>query len=137
MSAYPDEKFFGTIDQVRINTIQKGVLVSYNSLVLCQNEKLLLKPGMTATATVVVAEKAKALRVRNQAFLVSTIENDFDSTRKIVWVKTGDFTSGLPAKQVEVGVGIKGDIYTEVTKNIKEGDEVLIKVVNKSKSAAK
>ena len=137
VSAYPDEKFYGKIEQVRINPIQKGVLVSYQSLVLCSNDKLLLKPGMTATATVVVAEKAKALRVPNQAFLVSPIEVEFDSDKMYLWIKSGSFTSGLPVKKVEVMTGIRGDIFTEVTKNLNEGDEVLVKVIKKGKTDAK
>ncbi len=136
VSAYPDEKFEGKVDQVRINPVPKGGLVSYQSLVICENEKMLLKPGMTATATIVVNDKANALCVPNQAFFVSPIDIEYENGKKFLWKKVDRLVDGIPMIRVEVETGIRGDIFTEVTKNLKAGDEVLVKVTTKGKSGS-
>lgn len=46
VSAFPDKTFNGVINQVMINPVKSGALVSYQAIVLCNNEELLLKPGM-------------------------------------------------------------------------------------------
>jgi HlyD family secretion protein len=137
VSAYPDEKFEGKIGQIRINPIPKGGLVSYQSLVVCDNNKMLLKPGMTATATIVVNDKEKTLCVPNQAFYVSPIDMEYETGKKFLWVKTDKLINGLPMRRIEVETGIRGDILTEVTKNLKAGDEVLVKVTKKDKDGAR
>ena len=127
VSAFPEQKFKGSIKQVRINPIQKKGLVSYQSIALAKNEKLFLKPGMTATATIIVSNKARALRVSKNAFLVMPYDIVVDTDKKILWVK--DENSSNELKKVEVEVGVKGDLYYEITKNVKEGDEVLLRVI--------
>jgi len=131
VSAFPDEKFNGVINQVRINPVKSGGLVTYQALVLCDNNDLLLKPGMTATATVVIAQKSNALRVLNQAFIISPEANDKNNTgKKYVWIKSG-FTSGKSYKKTEIIQGLSGDMYTEITKGLKDGDEVMVKIQEK------
>ncbi|MBN1534940.1 MAG: efflux RND transporter periplasmic adaptor subunit [Spirochaetes bacterium] len=137
VSAYPDEKFEGKIGQIRINPIPKGGLVSYQSIVVCDNNRMLLKPGMTATATIVVNDKDKTLCVPNQAFYVSPIDMEYESGKKFLWVKTNRLVNGLPMTRIEVETGIRGDLFTEVTKNLKAGDEVLVKVTKKDSNGSK
>ena len=128
VSAFPDKKFNGIINQVRMNPVKSGGLVTYQALVVCENSELLLKPGMTATATVVIDQKANVLRVLNQAFLISP-ENDSDSEngKKYIWKKTGIGT-GKSYKKTEVKTGLAGDMHTEIVDGIKPGDEVMIKI---------
>ena len=131
VSAYPDSKFKGTIQYVSISPKNKGGIISYGSTVVCKNEDLKLKPGMTASATVIVKRKKNVLRALNQAFLVSPIEipYDQDDENKYVWKKTKSIVDAIPMKRVNVKTGLVGDMYTEITENLKEGDEVLIKVI--------
>jgi len=128
VSAFPDKKFNGVINQVRINPVKSGGLVTYQAIVLCENNELLLKPGMTATATVVIDQKTNVLRVLNQAFIISP-ENDTEpeNGKKYIWKKTGIGT-GKSYKKIEVKTGLAGDMYTEITDGIKAGDEVMIKI---------
>lgn len=128
VSAFPDKIFNGTINQVRINPVKTSGLVTYEALVICDNNELLLKPGMTATATVVVEKKADVLRVLNQAFIISPDNKDEDENgMKYVWKKTG-ITSGKPYKKIEIKQGLAGDMYTEIISGLKEGDEVMTKI---------
>jgi len=131
VSAYPDKKFKGTISQVLINPVKAAGLVSYQALVICDNSELLLRPGMTATATVVVEEKKDVLMVLSQAFIVSP-EDDVNAneTKKIVWKKTG-IIDGKPYKKIEVKTGLQGDMYTEVLEGLKENDDVLVRIKEK------
>jgi len=128
VSAFPDKKFKGVIHQVRINPVKSGGLVTYQALVICENNELLLKPGMTATATVVIDHKQNVLRVLNQAFLISPEENkDPNDGKKYLWKKAG-ISSGKPYKKNEVKLGLVGDMYTEIIDGIKPGDEVMTKI---------
>ncbi len=131
VSAFPEKKFIGTINQVRISPVKSGGLVTYQSLVLCDNSELLLRPGMTATATVVIEEKKNVLMVLNQAFIVSPGDDvDADESKKIVWKKTG-IVKGKSYENVEVKIGLQGDMYTEITEGLKENDEILVRVKQK------
>ncbi|PKL19497.1 MAG: hypothetical protein CVV49_00210 [Spirochaetae bacterium HGW-Spirochaetae-5] len=131
VSAFPDKRFEGTINQVRINPVKSGGLVTYQSIVTCDNPELLLRPGMTATATVVVSEKKGVLMVLNQALIVSPeADMDSDNTKKIIWKKTG-IIEGKSYKAVEVKTGLQGDMYTEITGGLDENDEILVRVKEK------
>ena len=130
VSAYPDKKFNGSISQVRINPVKSGGLVTYQALVLCNNNEVLLKPGMTATATVVIDEKKDVLMVLNQAFIVSPDDSTVSSSKKMVWKRTGVLTDSS-YKPIEVKTGLQGDMYTEITGGLKEGDDVLVRIKGK------
>ena len=75
----------------------------------------------------VVNKKENVLRVLNNAFVVSFDDEDFNPNKKYVWRRKGDLLK-KDVEKVKVGVGLKGDLYTEITKNLKVGEKVLIKV---------
>jgi len=131
ISAFPDKKFNGDIVSVPINSIQKGGLVVYQPIVICDNSEMLLKPGMTATATINIAAKENVLRVPNQALIVSP---DFDSEPRnsripAVWKKNNTLLQDSPITMVEIKTGLIGDIFTEIIDDsLKNGDEILIKI---------
>lgn len=129
VSAYPDKVFTGSISQVRFNPIPQGAVITYQSLVYCNNDELLLKPGMTATAVVQVGEKKNVLRVPNQAFIVSPVKTVDQSGKKIIWKKRKGIIGDLPVEKVEVTTGLVGDLYTEITGgNVSPGDSILVNI---------
>lgn len=130
VSAYPDKKFTGTISQVRISPVKSAGLVTYQALVLCNNSEILLRPGMTATATVVIDEKKDVLMVLNQAFIVSPDDTNTNNSKKIVWEKSG-ILNDKSNKPIEVKTGLQGDMYTEIISGLKEGEEVLVRIKDK------
>lgn len=67
VDAYPNKRFKGTIRQIRNapQTVQN--IVTYDAVIDVDNEKLELKPGMTANVTVVWAERENVLVVPNAA----------------------------------------------------------------------
>ncbi len=130
VSAFPEKKFHGSINQIYMNPISSGGIVKYQSIVICDNEELLLKPGMTATATVVIDEKENVVRVLNQAFMITPDDEKVpEGGKRIVWVKSGPV--GKPYKAAEVKTGLAGDLYTEIVSGVKEGEEVLIRIREK------
>jgi HlyD family secretion protein len=67
VDAYPKKVFKGKIKQVRLNPIDVNGVVTYETVVLVNNEELLLRPGMTASAKIVTKESIDKLIVPNGA----------------------------------------------------------------------
>ena len=67
VDAYPNERFQGTIRQIRNapQTVQN--VVTYDAVIDVDNSDLKLKPGMTTNVSVIVAEKDDVLKVPNAA----------------------------------------------------------------------
>jgi HlyD family secretion protein len=132
VSAYPERKFSGTINQVRINPVVSGAIVTYQSVVICENREQLLKPGMTATATILVNHKKDVLRIPNQAFIVSPKKVELEPGKKVLWRKIIALTKQIPVEMVEVKTGLIGDQYTEILPfNVSEGDSILVSIRKK------
>jgi HlyD family secretion protein len=67
VDAFVNRQFQGKITQVRFAPITNQNVVSYVSIVEVNNDDLKLRPGMTANATIVTAERLNVLRVPNAA----------------------------------------------------------------------
>jgi HlyD family secretion protein len=67
VDAYPDRRFPAEIKQVRYGSQIVDGVVTYETVLLVDNTDLLLRPGMTATADIVVQEIENALLVPNVA----------------------------------------------------------------------
>lgn len=67
VDAYPADTFEGVVSQVRLQPVVEQNVVSYATVIDVPNRELKLKPGMTATVTVAVAEDADVLRVPSAA----------------------------------------------------------------------
>jgi HlyD family secretion protein len=67
VDAFPGEVFRGDVRQVRNSPQTVQNVVTYDAVIDVANPDLKLKPGMTATATFVTAEKDDVLRIPNAA----------------------------------------------------------------------
>jgi HlyD family secretion protein len=65
VDAFPGERFKGKVGQIRnaAQTVQN--VVTYDAVIEVDNDDLRLRPGMTATVTIVHAERADVLAVAN------------------------------------------------------------------------
>jgi HlyD family secretion protein len=63
VDAFPEREFKGIVEQVRLNPTTVSNVVSYNTIVAVDNRELLLRPGMTATVSIVVRKAENALRL--------------------------------------------------------------------------
>jgi HlyD family secretion protein len=130
VDAYPGMTFLGKVEQVRNDPLTENNVVTYNVVVLTDNQKLKLKPGMTAQVKIVVADKENVLRVPTSAirFVPPTsadIEGspDYKENSSYVWIPT----RGGIIKPLPIETGVSDDRYTEITSgNIKEGQEVIV-----------
>ncbi|MGD2245295.1 MAG: efflux RND transporter periplasmic adaptor subunit [Candidatus Aminicenantes bacterium] len=67
VDAFPDENFRGVVKQVRYSPEIVQNVVTYTTIVDVENPELKLRPGMTATVSIVTGEARNALRVSNAA----------------------------------------------------------------------
>jgi HlyD family secretion protein len=67
VDAYPDRTFEATITQVRYGAETTDGVVTYKTVLKVENPGLLLRPGMTATASIIVQKVENTLLVPNTA----------------------------------------------------------------------
>jgi len=67
VDAFPGRQFKGQVSQVRFAPITNQNVVNYTSVVDVDNSDLKLRPGMTASASVITGEKRGVLRIPNAA----------------------------------------------------------------------
>lgn len=67
VDAYPQRVFTGTVTQVRQSPQTVQNVVTYDAVISVSNLDLALMPGMTASTQIIIARRADALRVPDQA----------------------------------------------------------------------
>jgi len=67
VDAFPDENFNGVVKQVRYSPEVVQNVVTYTTIVDVENPEMKLRPGMTATVSIVTGEAKNALRISNAA----------------------------------------------------------------------
>jgi len=139
VDAFPDKNIKGIIHQIRLNpTIQQNV-VTYNVIVMVNNEDGLLLPGMTAHVTITVNEKENVLRIPNSALNFKPKKGDDEKEEKSVKkVEKKSLVYILKDEQlvpVKLVTGITDNMMTEVVSGeLKEGDLVVTKELKDRKS---
>jgi HlyD family secretion protein len=78
VSAWPGRSFPATLQRVGLGSTITDNVVTYKTVLTVKNEDLALRPGMTATASIVTAQRENALLVPNAAlrFVPPTKGND-------------------------------------------------------------
>ena len=72
VDAYPQERFIGRVEQVRLNPVVANNVVTYAAIISAPNRDLKLKPGMTASLNVEIARRDDVLRVPAAALQIQT-----------------------------------------------------------------
>ncbi len=67
VEAFPSESFNGVVQQVRYASTTTNNVVTYTTVVNVENPEQKLRPGMTATVSIIVGEARNVLRVPNSA----------------------------------------------------------------------
>ena len=67
VDAFPENTFQGTVKQVRFSPTVTQNVVTYTTIVDAENPELKLRPGMTATVSIITGEAKGVLRVPNGA----------------------------------------------------------------------
>jgi HlyD family secretion protein len=85
VDAYPDRKFDARIRELRFGSEVIQGVVTYKAVLTADNKDLLLRPGMTATAEIVVQHIEKALVVPNAALrFAPQTTNDQGASRSLL-----------------------------------------------------
>jgi len=146
VDAYGEEKFQGTVSQVRIAaTIQQNV-VTYPVIISAPNPDEKLLPSLTASVSIEVARHEKVLRVPNAALRFKYEPGAAASSagsqgasgttpaapgRHQVWVPDGNDLKAVPVRP-----GITDGSYTEIIEGaLKEGQEVVIGIMESGAKA--
>ena len=82
VQAYPDERFAGTVRQVRLQSRTQENVVNYTVVIDVANPELRLLPGMTANVDFLVASAAEVLKVANVALRFRPTEDMVNAVRE-------------------------------------------------------
>lgn len=104
VGAYPDKQFDAKLTMVRTNSQTVQNVVTYKGILIVDNAKLLLRPGMTATAEIVTGHLPTAILVPNAA---------------LRFVPPATETTNIPPAPVGAGLG---RVWTVINKKLKPHD---------------
>jgi len=101
VDAFPDRKFAGKVRQIRNSPTTVQNVVTYDVVIEVNNADLKLRPGMTANASLITAERSGVLRIPNAALrfrLPESVAKEIKpaATKASQAAKTGG-TNGTPA----------------------------------------
>ena len=105
VDAYPEDKFTGTVSQIRLAPQSIQNVVNYIVIIDVLNDQLKLMPGMTANVKILVASSTDVLKVANMALRFQPPQDLIDTTG------SGGMRGGL------LGRGEAGGDSTRVGRN--------------------
>jgi HlyD family secretion protein len=102
VEAYPDETFYGTVRQIRLQPVTVQNVVNYTVIVDASDKKGVLLPGMTATVDFVIEERKDVLLVPNAALRFQPTEEMMAELRRSGRERVQERSAVLPdsAKQL-------------------------------------
>jgi HlyD family secretion protein len=123
VDAYPGRSFHGTVAQVRNAPITVQNVVTYDVVITTPNPDLALKPGMTATVSIITARRDNVLRVPLRALRFRPASTPPAAhALPAVWVAASDGS----LRRVEVRTGVRDERWAEVAAGaLSEGDRVV------------
>jgi HlyD family secretion protein len=153
VEAYPDRLFHGKVRQVRYAATIVNNVVTYDCVIDVTNSDLKLRPSMTATVDIVIAQRNNALKISNAALRFHPDEGTNNmSGPEFGQNITGSNSSGgqhghgqkaarqasahtiyvlsgggrdVQLKPIQIRTGISDGIYTEVVSGLKEGQQIV------------
>jgi HlyD family secretion protein len=99
VDAYPYRTFHGAVSQIRYGPVTNQNVVNYDSVIGVNNADLKLLPGMTASVSIITAERQNTLKIPNAALRFRPPNTTGSRT------KTNAVLAGLPAAGGRSGAG--------------------------------
>jgi HlyD family secretion protein len=131
VDAFPEQTFAGTLTQIRYSPTEVQGVVTYAAVLDVRNERLELRPGMTATVTITTSSNkgkpavpAAALRFKPKDLASAGPPMELKPGKRRVYilgetVEAGPIAEGKPRDPalvpLEVRVGISDGVWTELT----------------------
>ena len=128
VDAYPGREFAGLVKQVRNAPINVQNVVTYDVVIAVDNPALELKPGMTATVTIVAAERKGVLKVPIRALSFHPPRESGDGAKPEAAGAQGVWrVRGSELERVEVKTALRDEQFAElVSGELREGDQVAV-----------
>lgn len=135
VDAFPNDKFEGSVTQVRRQATTTSNVVTYEVVISAPNPDLKLTPGLTASVSIYTLELENVLAVSTKALRLQPTEDeivpgdklqDCDSKTK-VWIKEGNILKAIP-----VVTGVTNGVLTEIKSGLKKGQTVINGIENES-----
>ncbi len=129
LDGYPNEKFVGSVTQVRLASTTTNNVVTYTVIVSVDNSDGFAIPGMSANVSIITGQAKDVLVIDNKAFKFTPEDNTKKFENQGVWVMT---PSG--PERIDVKVGLSDDNYTQITSDkIKEKTKVIVGTITNKK----
>ena len=137
VDAYPNERFTGRIREIRNAPQVVQNVVTYDAVIEVANPDLRLKPGMTATVTVIADRRGAVLRVPNAALRFRPVGGDAAGVATAGADTVRGDVAGAATRSVfvlangklvrrELGIGLSDGRHTEVIgDSLRAGDLVV------------
>ncbi len=154
VDAFPNRTFHGKVVQVRNAPTTVQNVVTYDTVIDVNNSDLKLKPGMTASVSIVIAHKDDTLKISNAALRyrpadapASTSQAQRSASpagrgrpsgsqgRERRSERTVYLLNGSKPQPVQIKTGISDGVTTELIDGLKEGDRVVTAQLNATASA--
>jgi len=151
VDAYPGQVMRGTVRDIRSAPIMVQNVVNYNAVIAVDNPELRLKPGMTATVSILVAQRQNVLKIPRAALRFQPQLTPKEREQFITAFQTqpapsaSDGTSAAPRRAwhstpkvwiltlegvlwpIAVRLGINDDQFSELKDgDLQEGQELII-----------
>ena len=155
VDAFPNRTFHGKVVQVRNAPTTVQNVVTYDTVIDVNNDELKLKPGMTASVSIIIAHKDNVLKLANAALryrppdAVSAPQPERSAQpnaqrgsraagqgRERGSERTVYVLRGSKPQPLQIKTGISDGVTTEVSDGLKEGDRVVTGQVNSSSASA-
>ena len=149
IEAYPGVPFEGKVTRVDPQAVVLQNVTSVHVRVEVDNSAptfRLLKPGMNATCQFVIAERANAVSVPNEAVHegdkgkyveVAVGGTPVPADKELGTEVDPNLLLGVTKKRIDVEVGVEGNDATEITKGVKAGDSIITQTIEpETKTAA-
>ncbi len=122
LESWPDEEIPGEIVAIAPEaTADNSALVTYEVSVALGETELPIRVGMTANANLTTAETSDVLLLPNNA-----INANLNAGTYTVNLITTDDNGNQVVEEVEITIGLRDDIYTQITSGLSEGDQVMV-----------
>lgn len=143
--AFPDESFPASVTQIRNDPKIEQNVVTYNVILDVDNRDLKLRPGMTASVTILLTEVKDALMVPDQALrFTPPVRGDKKKEDvKVSELKPGErrvwkLEAGGKLLPITVKIGVVGMEKVQVlTDQLHVGDQLVVDVAPEPKSSPK
>ena len=164
VDAYPNQTFHGAVREIRQAPIIVQTVVNYNTVIAVDNPELKLRPGMTATVSILVARRDNVLKIPKAAlrFQPRLTDREREELSRLGQQRPGAAPPGgmsaetggqrrrwqnMPKvwvvtpegflKPIAVRLGISDDQYTELLDDaLSEGQELVTGIMDQDGAGA-